>query len=290
MAYSNKPQGNEMAAVSLKVMAEAKDGGVTKTTQFKVDPRIIEVEPGFNARPIDPEHVASIAEAYRNGAILPPLFVRVEEGRVIMVDGHHRREALLQLIEEGIEILSVDCMQFRGNDADRVAHLITTASGKPLTPLELGIQYKRLTIFGWTTSAIAERVGKSRQHVSDMLTLAGSDSDVQGMVTRKEVAAHVALKAVKKLGGAAGKVLAGHLEKAQASGKTKVTAKVVKVAEKATARPVPQPGPVTIGVADGAALMVQAIEREINSGGAIRAEPFCPEFAHLITYLRATAA
>jgi hypothetical protein len=214
---------------SLKSMAESKElDGVQKTTQFQVDPRIIEIEDGFNARPIDPEHVTSIKLAYIAGSILPPLFVRVDAGRIILVDGHHRLAAIMELIADGTDVRRVDCMQFRGNDADRIAHMLTSAQGKALTPLEQGLQYRKLQGFGWSAQEIASKVGKSPNHVNQMLTLSESNSDVQGMVTRKEVAANVALDAVKKHGDGAGKVLAGHLEVAKAAGKTKVTASIVK--------------------------------------------------------------
>ena len=156
------------------------------------------------------------------------MVVRVEDGRIILVDGHHRLTAILQLIAEGVEILRIDARQFRGNDAERIAHMLTSAQGKPLTPLEQGLQYRKLIGFGWTTQEVASKVGKSANYVSQMLTLAESNSDVQGMVTRKEVAAHVALEVVKKHGSGAGKVLAGHLETARSAGKTKVTKKTVK--------------------------------------------------------------
>lgn len=215
-------------AVSLKVLAESKTEGVQKTTQFKVDPRLIEIEPGFNARPIDPEHVGAMKTSLLAGSILPPLFVRVEQSRIIVVDGHHRLTAMLELIGEGHEIKSVDCMQFRGSDADRVAHMLTSSQGKNLTPLQMGLQYRKLIGFGWDEREISDKVGKTRQHVHDMIFLAESNSDVQGMVARGEVAAHVAIKALRKHGSEAGKVLASHLVNAKAAGKKKVTAKTIK--------------------------------------------------------------
>jgi len=57
-------------------------------------------------------------------------------------------------------------------------------------------------------------------------------------VTRKEVAAHVALEVVKKHGSGAGKVLAGHLETARSAGKTKVTKKTVTPTEQPMPRPI----------------------------------------------------
>lgn len=228
-------KGNDMtqsnsAFVSLKAMAEDKNMPVQKTTYFQVDPRIIIVEDGFNARPLDPDHVASIKLAYRNGATLPPLSVRVSNGSVIIVDGHHRHAALMELIADGEDILRIDCSQFRGNDAERVALMLTTAQGKPLTPLEMGIQYKKLLGFGWTMTEIAAKVGKTVTHVSDMAELARADSDVQTMVKNKQVAAATAVKTVKKHGSDAGAVLAGQLASAQAQGKSKVTPSSIKAA------------------------------------------------------------
>jgi len=213
--------------VSLKLFAENHVEGVSKTTQFQVDPRIIVVEDGFNARPLDPDHISSIKLAYSSGSILPPVFVRVDNGRIIMVDGHHRLAAALELIAEGQDILRLDAIQYRGNDADRIAHMLTSNSGKNLTPLEMGIQYKKLIAFGWASPAIAAKVGKSRSHVDQMVELAGADSDVQGMVKRGEVAAHAALKTVKKHGSKAGAELSKALDTAKAAGKKKVTPKTI---------------------------------------------------------------
>lgn len=217
-------------ADSLKSLAESKTPGVQKQTSFKVDPRIIEIEPGFN-RPIDPAHVAAIKEAKKNGAVFPPLSVRVSGARIIMVDGEHRWHADMELIEEGHEIMTVDCVQFRGNDADRTMHIVTSASGKPLTPLQMGIQYRKLIGFGWSVGQIAARAGKSTRHVDDMIALAESNSDVQHMVNNGEVAAHVALKVVKQHGDQAGTVLQSHLNDAKQAGKGKVTAKAIKPKE-----------------------------------------------------------
>lgn len=217
-------------ASSLKVLAEAKDEGVQKSTQFRVDPRIIEIEDGFNARPIDQEHVAAMKTSMLAGSVLPPLFVRVDNDRIIMVDGHHRLTAITQLIDEGHEIKRVDVVQFRGSDADRISHMLTSAQGKPLTPLQMGLQYRKLTGFGWDEGEIAKKVGKSRQHVHDMVTLAESNSDVQGMVARGEVAAHIAIAALRKHGSEAGNVLAGHLHTAKVAGKSKVTNKTIRKA------------------------------------------------------------
>lgn len=213
---------------SLKAAAEDKSNpAVSKTTQFAIDPRALEVEEGFNARPLNPDHVAEMSLALRNGATFPPLDVRVDEGRILIVDGHHRHAAALDAIAKGYEIKALDCRQFRGNDADRVAHMLNSASGLALTPLQLGVQYRKLIGYGWTEKQIADRRGKSGQHVKDMIQLAEANSDVHQLVTAGQISGSAALKMVKQHGPKAGAVIQEGLEQAKAEGKDKVTPKAL---------------------------------------------------------------
>jgi len=210
--------------VSLKVAAEDKHNpAVSKVTSFAVDPRVLEVEEGFNARPLNADHVAEMSLALRNGAIFPPLEVRVDGGHILIVDGHHRHAAALDAIAKGFDIKTLDVRHFRGNDADRVAHMITSASGLALTPLQLGVQYRKLIGFGWTEAQIANRRGKSGQHVKDMIQLAEANSDVHQAINAGQITGTAALKMVKQHGSKAGAVIQEGLEHAKAEGKDKVT-------------------------------------------------------------------
>lgn len=254
--------------VSLKTMAEAKDDdtGVGKKTNFMVDPRKVTFEDGFNGRPINDEHVRAMADSFKAGATFPDIEVRVADGAIVVVDGHHRVSAAMLAISEGAEIKMIGAQHFRGNDADRVMLMITSQQGLPMTPLQLGVQYKKMRdVFGWEVSAIAARTGKSGQHVKDCVALSETNTDVQAMITRGEVSAAVALKTARKHGDGAGKVLAGDLRTAQAAGKTKVTAKT------ASTKPY---------------TLLDAIHAEIGSKGAIKAETLCPQYAREIQYLR----
>lgn len=217
MAYAN-----HMA--SLKAAAEDKNNpSVSKTTAFAVDPRVLVVEPGFNARPLNADHVASLSLALRNGAVFPPLEVRVDNGQILIVDGHHRHAAAMDAIEKGFDIKALDARHFRGNDIERVAHMITSAGGLALTPLQLGIQYRKLIGFGWNEKQIADRVGKTVVHVRDSITLAESNSDVHQHINDGSVSGTAALEAVKQHGSKAGAVISQALQQAKAEGKTKVT-------------------------------------------------------------------
>ena len=214
--------------VSLKVAAEDKNNPtVSKVTSFAVDPLVLEIREGFNARPLNQEHVDAMALAQRNGAIFPPLDVFVEDGHIFIIDGHHRHAATLQNIAQGIEIKSLEVRHFRGNDADRVAHMLNSASGLALTPLQLGIQYRKLIGYGWTEPQIANRRGKSAQHVKDMIQLAEANSDVHHAVNAGQISGTAALKMVKQHGNKAGAVIQEGVAQAKADGKAKVTPKTL---------------------------------------------------------------
>lgn len=190
----------------------------------------IHIEPGFNLRgALD---VTSLKAHIAAGGIVPPLEVRPRaEGGVWIVDGHRRLTAYRELdaegalprtpSKEGAPELWLNIVPFEGNDADRVARVLTSSEGEKLQPLEVAQGYQRLRAFGWTTAQIAAKVSKTAQHVSDMLTLGDSNHDVRQPVLDGHVSASTATALVRRHGEGAGAVIA----KAVASG---VRPKVVK--------------------------------------------------------------
>lgn len=216
-----------MSASSLKMLAEGatKSGDVQKATSYFVDPRAVQVEEGFNARPIDPDHVASLMVSYKAGKEFNAIIVRVENGSIILIDGHHRHAALSQMIAEGMDIKRTAAIEFKGNESERRMLMLRSAAGLSLTPLQQGAQYKLLIAMGHTVKEIAAGTGKSEPHVAQMVKLTETPASVQRMVAKKEVSADVALKAAKKHGKDAPAVLEKALAKSkEKGGKGKVTA------------------------------------------------------------------
>jgi len=211
---------SQTSFVSLKGAAEGKlfGDGVTKATSFNVKPEHIVIKPGFN-RPIDRANVDQFKAAIRGGATIPPIYVSVEDSAIVMVDGEHRILAVRELIAEGMDIPSMAAIQFRGNDADKIAHLITSAQGKALSPLDAGIQYLKLLRLNWSVAQIAARIGKSDTHISTCLALAESNSDVHEHVRNGDVSGSTAAKIVKEHGSKAGAVIKEKLATAKDAGK-----------------------------------------------------------------------
>lgn len=217
-----------------------KDGEVRRADAMKVQLEDLHEEPGFNLRTEGDALEASInalAEFIAAGGQIPPLEVRPRaEGGVWLVDGHRRHRALMKLDAEGRlprtpnkdrpEALEawVPVIAFEGSDADRVARIITSQENEKLSPLELAEGYKRLRAFGWSVEQIATKVGKTRQHVEQVLTVGNANTDVQNLVAAGHVSATTAAQVVREHGDGAGKVLGAELVRAQASGKRRVTA------------------------------------------------------------------
>ncbi|SOE48062.1 ParB/RepB/Spo0J family partition protein [Orrella dioscoreae] len=206
-----------------------KSGAIKRADAMKIPYKDLHIEPGFNERDRTEDFdqsVRELADYILSGGTYPPLECRVaDDGKVFVVDGHRRHEAIGLAIKAGAPIEWVDIRQFVGNDADRVARIVTSAQGRPLSPLETSRVYKRLQGFGLSPADIAKKVSRSLQHVNELLTLANANTDVQKHVSEGAVSAKNAAALVRQHGERAGAVLDGKLAEAKAQGKAKVTAK-----------------------------------------------------------------
>jgi ParB-like chromosome segregation protein Spo0J len=206
--------------VSLKKIAEDKSQtaiGIKKVTDYMLDPRNVEIEPGFNARdmvnlsPRTRAHIDGMKAAIRAGETMPPLDVRIATDKIYVVEGHCRLTAYMELIGEGLEILLVPVRQYNGSDEDRDFHVLASASQLHLTRLEQGRIYKRRVAFGWSVAQIAERARKSPSYVEQNLMLANANADVRRLLEDDKVSAKVALDALRRHGEQAGAVLTAKL-------------------------------------------------------------------------------
>lgn len=208
-----------------------KEGVFKRVDGFRVLFKDLVIEPGFNLRMEGPDldaHREAMFQHLMAGGDFPPLEVRVsDDGKVVVVDGHNRHAVYARAIEAGAPIEWVDVIPFRGNDVDRVARIITSQEGRKLTPLELAMGYKRLAAFKLTADDIAKRFSKTRQHVDQLLLLANANHDVHELVAAGLVSAAVAVEQLRKHGEATGQVLKEQLDKANGSGKKKVTRGVI---------------------------------------------------------------
>ncbi|MFC7776746.1 ParB/RepB/Spo0J family partition protein [Pantoea sp. GCM10028869] len=180
------------------------------------------IEPGYNVRDIDQAHVEEFRDAYIAGENVPPLTVQVTKQGVKVIDGHHRWHGAKLAQEAGHEI-RLECKDFVGNEAERIAFMVTSSQGRPLEPLERAAAYQRLKNQGWEPAEIAKKVKRSPSDIDQHLALLTVGDDLIEMVKAGEVAATTAVAMVREHGAKAETVAKTQLAKAKADGKKKLT-------------------------------------------------------------------
>jgi len=199
-----------------------KDTDFTTRKTYLMSVDRLYVEPGYNVREIDQAHVEEFRDAYMAGEQVPALAVQVTEQGIKIIDGHHRYYGAKLAQEAGYDI-RLECKDFVGSEADRIAFMVTSSQGRALEPLERAAAYQRLINQGWEPAQIAKKVKRSITDVENHLALLTSGDELIALVKNKEVAATTAVALVREHGASAGRVAKTELEKAKATGKKKLT-------------------------------------------------------------------
>jgi ParB family chromosome partitioning protein len=237
-----------MELVAGNVKAAMKTAGATSADLWKVPVDQIHVLDGFNVRVTGDEynsHIELLAESIRANGFRQdkPLagYVAEKDGAevIYLTDGHSRLTAVKLLINSGMEFSSLPVVVSpRGTTMeDLVVGLVTSNSGKPLTPYELGLVCKRLIDMGMEEKTIASRLTITTGYVKQLLDLVGSPKQLRDMVTSGRVSATTAMETIKKHGVAkAAEKLDAGIKLANASGKKRASAKHIDGPRKVTQR------------------------------------------------------
>ncbi len=128
------------------------------------------------------EHLNELVESIREHGVIQPLIVRSVQGRYELIAGERRWRAstLLKLPE-----VPVILREASDRDVLEMA-LIENLQREDLDPLEEAEAYARLSReFGLKQEEIAQRVGKNRATVSNVMRLLELDAEVQTLVSRR---------------------------------------------------------------------------------------------------------
>lgn len=225
-------------AQTLRLLNKDNDA-IAKTDLFKIDPRIIKEEPGFNTRGMFcddywereevKEGIQVLANAYANGEFVPPIVVKVVDGEVFTRDGHRRHRGMILAISQGADIEKVDVIENKGDEVDQTALIVTTNNGEPLSPVERAAVYARLQSYGLSDKKIADKVGKSAEHVRRTREMDMFPLNLKKLIQDKVVSATLAQKLFDEHGTDAVSIIikqAGEGEDSEKAPK-KVTAKSV---------------------------------------------------------------
>lgn len=170
-----------------------------KTDLLWIDPRLIRVVEDFNTR-IDYHDMDGLEQSIIANGVKKPLQGYKEGDFYFLIDGARRHKAVMSAIAKGHEIARVPFMSGKKTTIEeRTLAIILSNDGEPLTPLELGITYQRLLSFGMTQSEIARRTGKTQAHISSMIMVAGSGSEVKTLISNGDVSATLVAEVKNKI-------------------------------------------------------------------------------------------
>lgn len=176
---------------------------VGRSDIHRVDPKLLVITEGWNTRDETPElaeHIDDLAKSIAEIGVRKPIEVKLEDGKLIVKDGHCRTRATIRAIEvykaeiKTVPVVSVDRY---ANDADLILNQVISNSGKPLTAMEQARVFKKLIDMGWNQDDIAKKVGKSNGRISQILDLLTMPAQVQVMVSSGAVSSSLAQQTVK---------------------------------------------------------------------------------------------
>lgn len=140
---------------------------------------LIRANPGQPRRSFDPAALAELVESVRARGVLQPILVRPDPeqpGRFEIVAGERRWRAAQGAGLDTIPAVVRDDLS--DLDVLEIA-IIENVQRKDLNPIEEALAYRQLAQrFNHTHAAIAEAVGKSREHISNLLRLLTLPEDV----------------------------------------------------------------------------------------------------------------
>lgn len=205
-------------------------GGIVVNKGYQVPVDQLYLEPGYNIREADEQHVEYFAQCWESGQPIPALTVipDADGKRIKILDGQHRYLGALRAIERGVPIARIECKDFTGDEADKIAFMVSSSQGKQLDPLERAKAYVRLKGFGWTNEEIAKKVGRSVSDVQMHLSLGDVPDAIKQRINAGQISYANAVAVAREHGDDAVNVIDAAVEEAKAQGKDKVTAKTLK--------------------------------------------------------------
>lgn len=146
------------------------------------------------------ELVDSIRE---NGVLVPIRGYRDKEndGQWIAIDGHRRLTAAMKLVEEEkldirIRVVVVDARKV--SDEQIIYEMVTTNSGKALSPIEMAEAVRRLQAYGHSTKDIAKKFGKTYDFVNNLSLFASAPKRLRDHVAANKVSYSLVLDVLRE--------------------------------------------------------------------------------------------
>lgn len=162
---------------TLVALANNTKGIAKKGDDFTADFDLLHLEPGYNVRDVDMNHVFQFAKSFINGDYIPAITVQPVEingkNALKIIDGQHRYFGF-KLAKRNPEFTktAMTVTEFVGGIREQIVHMMKANSGKNLTPLEFARGMLRLNKEGETQDNIAKIFNLSPASISGNIAVA----------------------------------------------------------------------------------------------------------------------
>ncbi|HGM7876891.1 TPA: ParB/RepB/Spo0J family partition protein [Pseudomonas aeruginosa] len=177
---------------------------VGETALLWLSPDVIEEEDGFNLRDYDrPDtvaHIQALKDAWKNGTQLPPLEVKIDNGRCFVRDGHCRLRAARLAIAEGAPIKRIPLIELTGSAEASSLRILTSNQQLKLTLMQRAHGYSRLRELGWSDQKIAKHICKTDTHVRETIRLLTLPERLQALINLDVISPDMATKMFNRYG------------------------------------------------------------------------------------------
>ncbi len=158
------------------------DGTVNEVLLADIDPNIDQPRKEF-----DPESLSALTESIKTHGVISPLVVTPRaDGRYLIIAGERRYRAAKEAGLVSVPVFIRECTPVQIDELS----LIENIQREDLNPLEVARAIKKLMDdYGYTQERAADRIGKARSTVANLLRLMDLTEPVQKLVTEGRLSA-----------------------------------------------------------------------------------------------------
>ena len=142
-----------------------------RTDLFKINPKDLIIKTETNPREDygTKEEWEEFKNSIKAEGVKSPVYITKTDEGYVLTHGFRRLRAVLELINEGVDIKEVPFLKVKNNAEQILLDHMTLNSGKPLTDLEKGETLLQLKKYGYTAKELSAKSGMSYIKVTTLL-------------------------------------------------------------------------------------------------------------------------
>ena len=180
---SSKPAGaaapGKTAAPAAQPAAPAVDGEIRKVSLSAID-----VNPHQPRTEFAPEALEELARSIKADGVIQPILVRPNGDRYLLVAGERRMRAAKAA---GLDAIPAVVREIDDDKLLEIA-LVENIQREDLNPIEVAVALQRLAqVLQLSHEEVAQRTGKDRSTITNLLRLLRLPADIQALVAEKQL-------------------------------------------------------------------------------------------------------